>query len=224
MLTELNQIFPIQPIVDQVKGLTLNKRHDLNQPTGKFFNDPWQTKDEFINTPLGDVLASIPNVGQARLLTLDSAESYTAHTDPDDRYHLAIITNPMSYLIDLTTKTLHHVHADGKVIVMDTGRTHVASNWGGTPRIHLNVRVLLPHFNPGKQGIHLTVIDGPIDWKQASYIELMGTVNRLVKSGDITGFEAPNERELYLNCNPRLIQSVIDRIRLRGVELFCETF
>ena len=119
MLTELQHKFPIQPIVDQVLGLKLNKRHDLNSPTGKFFNDPWQTNEEFVGTPLGDVLSVLPNVGQARLLTLDSGESYTAHTDPDDRIHLPIITNEHSYLVDISNNKLYHIPADGRTWYME---------------------------------------------------------------------------------------------------------
>jgi len=224
MLTELQHKFPIQPIVDQVLSLTLDKRYDLNRPTGKFFNDPWQTKEEFVGTPLGNVLAVLPNIGQARLLTLGSGESYTAHTDPDDRIHLPIITNEHSYLVDITNNRLHHIPADGRTWYMDTSQTHVAANWGGVPRIHLNIRVLLPHFESNKQGVHLKVVDGPIDWKQASYIELMGTINKLVKSKQVTGFESPNEKELFLNCDHEVINPVIERIRQRGVELLCELF
>lgn len=221
MLTELQHKFPIQPIIDQVRSLTLDKRHDLNKPTGKFFNDPWEVKDEFKGTPLGNVLDSIPNCGQARLLTLASGESYTAHTDPDDRVHLAIINNEYSFLVDIDNNKLHHLPVDGQLWLMDTSRVHVAANWGGWDRIQLNVRVLLPHFNPTKSYMYFKVLDGLQDWKQASYIELMGKINQGIKHNIVTGFEAPSERELYINTTrPDLFEPIIRNIEDRGVQLF----
>ena len=225
MLTELQHKFPIQPIIDQVKSLTLDKRFDLNTPTGKFFNDPWQIKNEFIGTPLGHVLESIPNCGQARLLKLESGESYTAHTDPDDRVHLAIVSNEYSFLVDVDNGNLHYLPVDGQLWLMDTSRVHVAANWGGWDRIHLNVRVLLPAFDSTKPGMYFKVIDGLQDWKQASYIELMGNINQGIKHKIVTGFDAPNERELYINTTrPDLFKPIIDNIKARSVELLCETF
>ncbi len=225
MLTELQQKFPIHPIIDQVNSLTIDKKLDLNVPSGKFFNDPWLVKDEFKNTPLGHVLESIPNCGQARLLCLKSGESYTAHTDPDDRVHLAIISNEFSFLVDIDNGNLHHLPVDGQLWLMDTSRIHVAANWGGWDRIHLNVRVLLPAFDKSMPGIHFKVIDGPQDWKQASYIELMGNINQGIKHNVITGFDAVNERELYINTSrPELFNPIINNIRDRGVKLLCELF
>jgi hypothetical protein len=220
MLSLLSQKFQIQPIIEQVTSLNPQKRIDLNVPTGKFFNDIWKIKDDIVGTPLGNVLNSLPNIGQARLLTLESGESYTAHTDPDDRIHLPIITNDFSYLIDITNNTMHHIPADGSLWYMDTSRTHVATNWGSTARIHLNIRMLLPHFDISKAGIHIKVVDGPFDWKQLSYIELMGEINRSVKSNIITGFDSSNERELFLNCDSNdFLNDVLDRIKSRGVDI-----
>lgn len=218
MLLPTAQKFPIQPIIDQIQSLAPSKRFDLNKPSGKFFNDPWINL--FPNTPLGDVLNSLGNIGQARLLTLDSAESYTAHTDPDDRYHLAITTNPYCYLIDLSNSELYHLPVDGHVVLMDTSRTHVAANYGATPRIHLNIRLLLPHYNPSRPGVHFKVVDGGFGWKQDSYIDIMGLINRGIKTGIIYGFEAPNDRELFVNCDsPVIFNDVVSNIRDRGVTL-----
>lgn len=218
MLISLPQKFSIQPILNQINTLDPSKRFNLNKPSGKFFNDPWVNL--YPNTPLGDVLDSLGNIGQARLLTLDSAESYTAHTDPDDRYHLAITTNPYCYLIDLSNNKLHHVPVDGQVILMDTSCTHVATNWGATPRMHLNIRLLLPHYDHSKPGVHFKIVDGDFGWKQYSYIDIMGFVNRGIKTGMIYGFDAPNERELFLNCDhPIVFNDIIDNIRDRGVTI-----
>lgn len=221
MLTQLPQKFPIQPIVDQVAALgNFGKRLDLNTPTGEFFSDPWATKLEFKNTPIGEVLGSLGNIGQARLLCLDSAESYTAHADPDDRIHLAIVTNEFSYLVDLTNDKLYHLPADGQLWYMDTGKIHVAANWGPRTRIHLNVRVLLPKYVPSNKGLSIRVVDGDYDWKQLAYMPLMEAINRLVKDNLVTGFKGINEKELWLNTDSsELFDNIFDVIRNNGVEL-----
>lgn len=220
MLKELPQKFSIDPIIDQVSKLEFTKRLTLNQPTGSFFNDPWETLSKFKGTPLGNVLDSLSPIGQARLLTLESAESYTAHTDPDDRLHLAIITNEYSFLVDMLFGNLYHVPADGTVHLMDTSRAHVAANWGGRPRIHLNIRVLLPHYTPSKPGLKFKVNSGDFDWKQISYIEIMGKINYYIKTGIVTGFKAVSEKELIINCDsPDLFQDMVDKILKQGVDI-----
>lgn len=226
MLTLLPQKFNIQPIVNQVNELGyFGKRLDLNSPTGKFFNDPWHTKAEFKGTPLGEVLDSLGTIGQARLLSLDSAESYTAHSDPDDRIHLAIVTNPYSFLIDVENSQMYHLPVDGNLWYMDTGPVHVATNWGGRPRIHLNIRMLLPSFDITRPGFSLKIIKGDVDWKQESYIEIMGTINRLIKQNKITGFESVNEKELFINIDDCSIgEHFANKIKSKNIKVEFKTF
>jgi hypothetical protein len=221
MLSTLPQKFSIQPIVNQVLNLGyFGRQLDLNTPTGKFFNDPWQTKLEFINTPIGEVLERLGNIGQARLLVLDSAESYTAHADPDDRIQLAIITNPYSFLVDLSSNQLHHLPADGQLWYMDTSKIHVAANWGPRTRIHLNIRVLLPKFDSNQPGLKITVLEGGYDWKQNAYMPIMSIINQCVKLNSVTGFESTNEKELYINTlTLEIFNSAFNSIRQSGVNL-----
>jgi hypothetical protein len=222
MLSKLSHKFFIQPIINQVNSLTINKRLDLNTVSEEFFNDPWVIKDEFINTPIGEVLTSLGPIGQARLLCLESAESYTAHADPDDRIHLAIETNPYSFLVDITDNCLYHVPVDGQLWHMDTGKIHVAANWGPRPRIHLNIRVLLPKFDPCQPAIRIRVIDGNYDWKQLAYTPVMSLINKSIKSNIITGFKGINEREVLVNTiNNNLFDEVISQIRLANIKIDC---
>jgi hypothetical protein len=223
MLTKLPQKFSIDPIVNQVNNLSFGKRLDLNRPTGKFFNDPWEVLPEFKDTPIGEVLKSIGNIGQARLLKLESAESYTAHADPDDRIHLAIITNSFSFLVDIDDNKLYHLPADGQLWYMDTGKLHVATNWGGKARTHLNIRILLPKFDRSKKGLYFKVLGNAVDWKQVSYMPVMQLVNKEIKAGRITGFEAPSERELFINTEfPETFDLAIRSILTQGVEVTSE--
>lgn len=221
MLSKLPQKFSIQPIVDQVLNLgSFGQRLDLNTPTGKFFNDPWKTKSEFVNTPLGEVLERLGNIGQARLLVLNSAESYTAHADPDDRIHLAIVTNPYSFLVDISSNRLHHLPADGQLWHMDTGNIHVAANWGARSRIHLNVRVLLPKYNESKPTTCIKVIEGDYDWKQLAYTPLMQVINKNIKLRHITGFKGISEKEVWVNTDtPELFDNAFQEIETAGVML-----
>jgi len=224
MIRELDYKFPIQPIIDQVVGLTINKRLDLNKPTGEYFNDPWETLPESKNTPLGDVLDSLQGIGQARLLCLESAESYTAHADPDDRIHLAIITNPYSFLVDIDGNYLYHLPADGQLWHMDTGKIHVAANWGPRTRIHLNIRVLLPKLDQNRKTFHIKLIEGDFDWKQLSYTPLMQYINKSVKKGTVTGFKAISDKELYLNLeSTEEIEQLIDSVRAKGIKIITNT-
>jgi hypothetical protein len=220
MLTKLDQKFSIEPIIQQVDDLVFEKRLDLNKPSGSFFHDPWIILPEFESTPLGEVLKSLGNIGQARLLKLESAESYTAHADPDDRIHLAIITNPYSFLVDITDNKLYHLPADGQLWYMNTGKIHVAANWGPRTRIHLNVRVLLPRYNEQDPFLKIKIIEGDYDWKQLAYTPIMTLINAGVKNNTITGFKAISEKEVYLNTlTPDTFTGAFESITRAGVIL-----
>jgi hypothetical protein len=216
MLTLSSHSFSIKPIIDQVKKLDFGKRLELNNRTGTFFNDPWEIKDEFKNTPLGDVLNVLGDIGQARLLRLTSGETYTAHYDPDDRIHLAIQSNPYSYLVDIGENKLYHLPVDGNVWYMDTGKLHVASNWGANDRIHLNIRVLLPKFSMERPYVRLTIYDDSYDWKQKHYLSVMGFINRKIKQKVITGFHSTDERVLFINTDDL---TIFDNVVGTGVEI-----
>jgi hypothetical protein len=217
MLNKLDLQLDISPIVDQVRNLSFDKSLVLNYTTGTLLNGPYFTKQEFINTPLGMALEKIGNLGEARLLKLTSAESYTAHADPDDRIHVAITTNPYCYLIDLSNTKLYHIPADGSVWHMDTGFMHVAANFGGRERIHLNIRKALPAIQG--EGVILSVEGGDFDWKQEAYATIMTFFNRAIKNKMITGFEKINERQVKLNCDIDILQPCIKELESKGFKV-----
>lgn len=214
MLTRTELHFDIAPIIAQVNALNLSERSIvLNETTGSLLNGPYTIKQEFIGTPLGDVLATLGEIGEARLLRLDSGQTYTAHTDPDDRLHLSIISNPYCYLVNLEDNTLHNLPVDGYIWDMDTSIMHSAINLGGRERIHLNVRAVLPKFKrPGKR---LTFLGGDFDWKQELYKDLMGYVNKNIKDGLITGFEKVNDREVLISYTDRKVLNYITAIAVK---------
>jgi hypothetical protein len=122
----------------------IDARMALNQPTGDFFNDPWQIKPEYKGTVWEEILDSIVvDKGEARLIKLTPGEAYPSHADIDDRWHLSIQGNH-SYLIDLETHTMHPTDVNGQWYTMDAGCRHTAANFGSEDRIQLVVRHLLP--------------------------------------------------------------------------------
>lgn len=210
----MNLKVDIEPIIEQVSLLDFQKSLSLNHTDGKLLNGPYQTKTEFVGTPLGDALEKLGDIGEARLLKLESSESYTAHADPDDRIHLAIFTNPHCYLLDLENQKMFHLPADGEFWYMDTGIMHVACNFGGRSRVHLNVRAGLPAYR--FPGYLLSVDGGEYDWKQEAYTTLMSFFNRAIKDNIITGFEKVNEREVLINCDPIILSPYIKQLQKKG--------
>lgn len=198
MLTKTTFNFNIKPIIDQVTEMAWYDRSiSLNETAGTLLNGPYTIKPEFQNTPLGNVLASLGNIGEARLLKLDSGGVYTAHTDPDDRLHLSIISNEFCYLVNLEDNTLHHLPVDGYIWDMDTSIRHSAVNLGGKERIHLNIRKLLPAVTG--DAYRITFDLGGFDWKQQLYLDTMGYVNRKIKDNTITGFERISDKEILVS-------------------------
>jgi hypothetical protein len=119
-------------------------RISINKPTGNFFYDSWELKDEYKGTPWQEIYDSLDVVtkGEARVIKLDGAKCYYSHADIDDRYHLNLC-GTKHYLVDLDTEVMHHVETDGKWHMMDAGRRHSAVNFSIKPRYQLVVRKLL---------------------------------------------------------------------------------
>lgn len=141
MLDQINitcsakEIFKSLPILDLPKT-------QLNKPTGDFFYDAWQLKDEFKKPAIVDLFAQLGSVGEARIIVLEPGESYCAHADIDDRYHLTL-QGEHSYLYDLKNLKMYPTEADNTVYLMDAGRIHSAANLGYKSRIQLVIRKLL---------------------------------------------------------------------------------
>ncbi len=116
----------------------------LNYPTGEFFYDRWEIKDEYRGTIWDTVLNHLPsNKGEARLIRLIPGTCYMSHADIDDRWHLSLVGN-RSYLIDLDEDKMHKLDNDGCWYTMDAGCIHSAVNFGDIDRVQLVVRQLLP--------------------------------------------------------------------------------
>jgi hypothetical protein len=223
MLTKTELYFDIAPIVEQVKSMDYFDRSIvLNETNGNLLSGHYITKPAYIDTPLGHVLTALGDIGEARLLKLNQEDVYTAHTDPDDRYHLSIITTPYSYIADLDRCTLHHLPVDGHIWYMDTSIMHSAINLGGgDERIHLNVRVRLPAITKPCYSIKFTD-EGNYDWKQMLYNTMMSYINIAIKNKYITGLERISEKEMLINCNVDVLNVLRQRVESGGFRLVIE--
>lgn len=212
MLKKLEENFSIQSIVEQVEKMPVfDKFVQLNEAEpGRLLNGPYTVKSEFIDTPLGNVLTQLGNIGEARLLKLRPEESYMAHCDPDDRLQISIITNEYCRIIDLEQNQMFYLPVDGSVWLMDTGNIHVASNFGAHDRIHLNIRVLLPDVTDG--WVRYIVEGGDYDWKHLIQISITRWINRAIKQGNLTGLRKVTDREILIN--PRNQECLDELIRI----------
>lgn len=144
MLTPTEFTVPLK-LIEQAASqiIDIDFKLTINQPSGDFFYDPWIIKEEFKNTIWEELLSVLPNgIGEARLIKLAPHETYTAHADMDDRYHLNIKSN-LSYLVDLTQNDMFLLKPDGIWYNMNAGVVHSAANFGNTDRVQLVVRQLL---------------------------------------------------------------------------------
>lgn len=127
----------------KTESIKFNGKTSLNSPSGDFFYDPWTIKKEYIGTVWETILNTLDVVqGEARLIVLQPGETYMAHADIDDRYHLNITGNN-SFLIDISKQKMISTISDGIWYEMDAGRIHSATNYGEIPRAQLVVRKLL---------------------------------------------------------------------------------
>lgn len=129
----------------------------LNEPTGDFFYDRWEIKDLYKDTIWQQVLDTLPmSIGQARIIKLEPGESYMAHADIDNRWHLNL-TGEQAYLIDLDEKVMHQCVRDNRWAYMDAGQIHVAANYGSTPRLQLVVREPLRNSRQPKDLVSINI-------------------------------------------------------------------
>lgn len=144
MLSKTSFSVPLDVIKEAEHSLPqIDFRLSLNQPTGDFFYDPWELKDEFKGTVWETILNTLPGpIGEARIIQLTNGSCYMSHCDIDDRYHLNI-EGQYSFLIDIDSQTMFPTVADGIWYVINTGARHVAANFGSIYRNQLVVRHLL---------------------------------------------------------------------------------
>jgi hypothetical protein len=163
----------------------------INQPTGNFFYDSWELKEEFKGTVWETFYNSLPiSKGEARIIILDPAHCYQIHADIDDRYHLNI-SGEQCYLIDLIREQMFRLEQDGIWYDMDAGLLHTATNFGRRARVQLVVRKLLKNNklkNPVEVSLS-TTITNPDDARFVFDNTLSPWFNEANKLGFINNFD-----------------------------------
>lgn len=186
----------------------------INQPTGNFFYDVWELKEEYKGTVWEDIYQSLPvDKGEARIITLSPAQCYQSHADIDDRYHLNI-SGEDCYLIDLAHSRLHKLNQDGIWYDMNAGYTHTATNFGRVNRVQLVVRKLLrTHYIDNPVTVNLiSTIRNPDDARFLFDKHISPWLNSANKLGVITDFEhsapyvrfkmSPDQLDYFKNVLP----------------------
>jgi hypothetical protein len=74
--------------------------------------------------------------GRARIMCLKPHMCMSMHPDMGWRYHVALKTNPNSFLFFRDTQQAYHIPVDGYIYKMDTTKWHTAFNAGKKNRYH----------------------------------------------------------------------------------------
>lgn len=195
MLVKTNYIVDTGLIADALDNLPEDTyRITLNTPTGNFFYDSWQLKEQFKNTVWETLLDAIKEpIGEARIIKLEPGESYWSHADIDDRWHLSLCGNE-SYLIDLETKQLHKTQQDGCWYSMNAGTLHTAANFGQIPRLQLVVRQLLKNTKlKDPVSVRISKAEDVFDYRYQFDHVLSPYLNKINKQGVIDNFSYSEE-------------------------------
>lgn len=196
-------------INEAILSINDNKKIVINNPSDNFFYDPWIIKTEYIGSVWEKILNTLPvNKGEARIIRLNSGESYTSHADADDRYHLNL-SGLKSFLIDLDNQQMYSTKLDGIWYEMDAGFRHTAANFGNRIRYQLVIRKLLQRntlINPK----FVRILSNINDLEESRFIfdDIFSTwINRSNKSGIINKFDYRNNI-ISFNCEGDKIEDL----------------
>jgi len=180
-------------LLETAKSMFINDTVVLNEPTGNFFYDPWVIKDQYKDSIWNKFLSTLPmGKGEARLIVLKPGETYMAHADIDDRWHLNISGN-YSFLIDIGNNKMYELKQDAIWYEMDAGKIHVASNFGEIYRVQLVVRKLLMRCKlSSKTLIKIIPAYEQKDYRYKFDNLVSPWLNRLNKYGAIDNFKFDN--------------------------------
>lgn len=222
MLVSTGLFFDIEPLVRELGTVTWDHkdRCDINQPTGHWLYDPYEIKDKWEGSAFDDFLQKLSfPVGEVRLMKLGPGTSYRSHADIDDRYHLNLVTNDQSYLIDLENKKMHKINNDGVLYRMDAGRIHTACNFGSTDRIQLVIRIPLER-NTGEE--YFTKIlkfkNLPFNFRYIFDNEISTFLNKLTKDKSLGFFNPKSDTELEIHIEKNAFDLLMSKLK----KLQCE--
>jgi hypothetical protein len=216
MLDDTGIRYHLEPLIlllDQVSWDNKN-RCDLNEPVGHWLYDPYKIKDCWKNTAFEKLLLEFPfPVGETRLMKLSPGDSYCAHADIDDRYHLNLTSNDQSYLIDLEEKQFHQLTPDGCLYKMNAGKVHTACNFGSTDRIQLVIRVPLVRHTGNNYITKIIKFKNPVFNFRYMFDNKISTyLNQLSKEKYLGFFNPISETELEIHIDKEKFQELINKI------------
>jgi len=195
MIRETNR-FVDPDLIDLARQELINfqGKTALNEPTGNFFYEPWILKEQFKKTVWEDILSTLDfDHGEARIIILNPGESYMAHSDIDDRFHLNLQGNH-SFLIDISNQTMYPTITDNRWYEMDAGKIHAATDYGEIFRAQLVVRKLLSRGNFDKT-IHVSIESAQsfFDYRYRFDNEISPWLNKMNKLNKINNFRFSND-------------------------------
>lgn len=187
---------------------TKNVKNSINTPSGDPFYSPWQIKEEYKNTPLGECLDMLGPIGEARLVTLEPGTCYYKHADIDDRYHLTL-TGDNSFMIDIEEDKIFRTSVDNKFYLLDAGKVHTAVNAGPNRRLQLVVRKLLgKNYIKNKILIKIT-LDGKVDYTRHLFDNHFSKwANKQVKLGNLNNFKTDGRFSVSFELSSHLEQEL----------------
>lgn len=194
MLERTNYSVDLDSLIKAKEWNFLDKKAVLNESTGNFFYDRWTLKQEYVGTVWEELLNALPfEKGEARVIVLQPGETYMAHADIDDRWHLNI-SGDQSFLIDLTVNRMWHLRPDTFWYSMDAGKIHVASNFGSVPRLQLVVRQLLRNCSLADQ-THVKIEPAyeQFDYRYKFDNIISPWLNKMNKHGALSNFTFKND-------------------------------
>lgn len=207
MLTNTSITHPALEVYDLVKNLDIGK-NTINEPTGDFFYDPWVTKSQYLGTSIDNLLQKLPDAGEARINVLAPGESYMAHADIDDRYHLNL-AGDYSYLVDLKNNRMYPLEVDNKIYLMDTSRIHTASNYGYKNRYQVVIRKLLKNSTL-KNPVHikLQALEDKYNLRYLFDNSFSTTLNTLNKNGCLRRFNKISEIAIEFEIESDMLKEI----------------
>jgi hypothetical protein len=192
----------------------------LNKPTGDFFYDPWEVLPEYKDTVLDELLQQLPDHGEARLIVMKPGESYSAHADIDDRYHVTLDAEH-SYLHDIENEVMFPTQADDSVYLMNTGLLHSASNYGYKNRYQLVIRKRLKNNSMMKdpRQVLMTVKNPVYNMRYLFDSSFSRLLNRFVKEGKVNNFARINETTVKYLCENDSINEILRTQQICGFDI-----
>lgn len=170
---------------------TVDFRLSLNEQTGRYLYDPWIIKEDYKGTIWEEILKTLPGpIGEARIVVLKPGSGYRSHSDIDDRYHLNLLGDRYSYLIDIDKQQLYQVTRDRFWYNMNAGPRHSAVNLGSTDRVQLVVRKLLNDVTLEKSVRIVIQSKGVNDSSRFLFDDIISPwLNSAIKKSIVSNFE-----------------------------------